>query len=98
MLLAKLGSIKLARYRVRTLPILPSVSISDHPILAIFIGLKACAILKAGITAQLVGNWPFWASSLLGNDAEALLEAGSVGTGIDLAEGTFACGLECKGS
>ena len=79
MLLAKLGSIELARYRVCTLPILPSISISDHPVLAVFVGLKACTILTAGITAQLVGNWPFWASSLLGNDTKALLEAGSAG-------------------
>ena len=95
MLLAKLGSIELARYRVCTLPTLPSVSVSDHPILAVFVGLEA--ILTAGITARLASNWPFWAFSLLGNDAEALLEAGSAGAGVDLAKGAFAHGLECKG-
>ena len=93
----ELGSIELAIGEVCTTFILPPVSVSDHPILAVFVGLEACAILMAGITARLASNWPFWALSLLGNDAEALLEAGSAGAGVDLAMGAFAHGLECKG-
>ena len=82
---------------VCTLSILPPISLSDRPILAVSVGLEACVILTAGAVVQLVGNWPFWASSLLGNDAEALLGAGNAGAGVDLAEGVLTCGLERKG-